>query len=60
MGEIDKEKKNTDNPKVRIDTIKKDKRGFKVINQYPKNNPKSSKEIEQRLFEIFRKYEQGR
>ena len=40
-----------------IDTINEGKMNFKVINRYPENNSKNTKDIEKRLFEIFKKYE---
>jgi len=46
-----------DQKRTHIDAIKKDKMSFKVINRYPKEKPKSAKDIEKRLFEIFKKYE---
>jgi len=38
-------------------TISKDKMNFRIIHHRPKDNPKKRKEIEKRLFEIFKKYE---
>ena len=45
---------------VHIDTITTDKMNFKVINRYLESEPKSSKDIEKRLFEVFKKYEQAK
>jgi len=46
-----------DKKRIHIDTIKKDKVSYTVINRYPEENSKKIKHIEKRLFEIFKKYE---
>jgi len=35
----------------------KDKHAFKVLNRYSENKITNSKDIEKRLFQIFKKYE---
>jgi len=41
-----------------IVTITRDKMNFRVLNRYPKKDLKDTKDIERRLFEIFKKYEE--
>ena len=55
-------KKSSNNRKPRennvpIDTINIEKMNFKIFNRSPGNNPEKTKDIEKRLFEIFKKYE---
>ena len=40
-----------------IDTINIGNMSFKILHHYPEDDPKKLKDIEKRLFEIFRKYE---
>ena len=49
--------KSNDKSKIHIDKISKDKMNFRVINRYPENKNGSSKDIEKRLFDVFKKYE---
>ena len=42
---------------IRTDKINEDNMNLKIINIYPEYSFKNSKDIEKRLFEIFKKYE---
>ena len=59
MGDVMVEKSLKINPKeeIYIDQINKDKMNFRVINHYPENKISKSKDIEKRLFDVFKKYE---
>ena len=56
MIKVEKSKDNLKN-NIHIDIINKENMNFRVLNYYPESNPKNSKDIEKRLFEIFKKYE---
>ena len=56
MIESEKSKTNLKR-KIHIDTISKDKMHFRVVNHYPEIDFKISKNIENNLFKIFKKYE---
>jgi len=48
---------------VKIDAVETtyiinvEKMNFKVIHRHPKDKPKNTKNIEKRLYEVFKKYE---
>ena len=43
--------------KIHIDTIETGKMKVKVINHHPEVDAKTKRDIERRLFEVFKKYE---
>jgi hypothetical protein len=47
----------TKNETENIETIHKEKMNYRIINRHPEDNSKNTKDIEKRLFEIFKKYE---
>ena len=49
--------KDNEKTKTPIDKISKDKMNFRVVNRYPENKISNSKDIEKRLFDVFKKYE---
>ena len=48
---------NNESSKIHIDKINKDKMNFRIINRYPEHKINNSKDIEKRLFDVFKKYE---
>ena len=48
---------NKEKNQLHIDKSSKDKMNFRVVNHYPENKVVNTKDIEKRLFDIFKKYE---
>ena len=48
---------NNDKKGERIDKINNEKGNFKILHCYSESKFRNSKDIEKRLFEVFRKYE---
>jgi len=47
----------TETKAEKTDIIQKEKMSFRVIHLRPESNPKNPKDVERKLFEIFKKYE---
>jgi len=39
------------------DSISKDEAKYRIINRYPEKNEKIRKDVEKKLYEVFKKYE---
>jgi len=39
------------------DEVNNEKKNFRVVNRYPDDNLKNTKDAEKKLYEVFRKYE---